>query len=164
MPTTTLLTGVTEAAESIDVAVDAMTAWQAVSDVTRMGEWSPEATGAVLLDDGPLKEGTRFRGKNAIGGKKWTTTCTVVAVEPGRRFAFEVSALGPTARWTYEFEPIGGGTRITETWEDLRHGVRGRLAALIGWWVYGVRHRSSHNPATMQATLRALKTALEQAA
>lgn len=147
--------------ETIDVAIDPMTAWTTVTDVTRMGEWSPEATGAILITDGPISAGTRFRGQNAIGGKKWSTTCTVTVADPGREFTFEVSAFGPTARWTYEFEPIADGTRITESWVDLRRGTRGRFAALIGWLVYGVRDRATHNPSTMRATLASLKLNLE---
>lgn len=148
--------------ETVDAEADALTAWRAVSDVTRMGEWSPEATGATLLTDGPIDVGSRFRGQNATGGKRWSTTCTVTRAEPARAFAFEVAALGPTARWTYEFEPTPTGTRITETWEDLRRGVRGRSAALIGWWFYGVRDRATHNRVTMRATLAALKASLER--
>ncbi|MDQ1393142.1 MAG: hypothetical protein QOF30_2119 [Acidimicrobiaceae bacterium] len=66
-----------------------------VSDVTRMGSWSPETTSARWLGgaDRPAP-GARFKGANKHGWRRWHTTCTVVAAEPGRRFSFDVG-FGP---------------------------------------------------------------------
>ena len=50
-----------------------------VSDVTRMGSWSPETTSCRWLASatGPTV-GARFRGTNRHGPLlRWTTTCTV---------------------------------------------------------------------------------------
>ena len=49
--------------------------WSLVSDPTRMGEWSPENTGAEWIKgaDGPAV-GAKFRGSNARGRMKWKTT------------------------------------------------------------------------------------------
>ena len=60
-----------------------------VSDVTRMGEWSPETAKCESIGGatGPAV-GARFKGTN----KRrvwWSTDATVVAAERGRRFAFE---------------------------------------------------------------------------
>jgi uncharacterized protein YndB with AHSA1/START domain len=85
----------------IAAAPDAV--WAAVTDVTRMGEWSPECTGAAWRGTpaGPVL-GARFRGRNRKGGIRWSTVCRVVEAEPGRAFAWDVS-FGPipVARWGF---------------------------------------------------------------
>jgi len=67
--------------------------WDLVSDVTRIGSYSPETFEAEWIDGatGPAV-GARFRGhvkRNGIGPIYWTT-CTVSACEPGQTFAFEI--------------------------------------------------------------------------
>lgn len=59
--------------------------WSLVSDVTRMGEWSPETERGVWLKGatGPTV-GARFKGENQLGKKSWATVCEVVDAEPGR--------------------------------------------------------------------------------
>jgi ribosome-associated toxin RatA of RatAB toxin-antitoxin module len=118
--------------------------WVLVADVTRMGNWSPEATSAEWTGgaNGPAV-GARFKGTNHKGSQSWTTDCVVTACEPGERFAFDVKA-GPfkVARWTYEFTPTEGGSRVIERWDDHRSwlsmqispfvtGVKDRLAAVV---------------------------------
>src|SRR3954463_14903062 len=87
------------------VAAKADDLWPMVSDVTRMGEWSPETTGAQWVgpSTGPAL-GARFKGSNQQSSRSWKTDCTVTACEPGASFAFEVKS-GPlkVARWSYEF-------------------------------------------------------------
>lgn len=87
-----------------------------VSDVTRMGEWSPVCRWCRWDDESPGPElGAWFTGHNADDGREWDTHCRVVAADPGREFAFAVA--GTFVRWTYTFEPEEGGCRLTETWE-----------------------------------------------
>jgi uncharacterized protein YndB with AHSA1/START domain len=133
--------------------------WGMVSDVTRMGEWSPENEGATWLRGatGP-KPGARFRGTNRNGKKKWNTVATVVDAEPGRRFSFRVTAAGlRVAEWRYTFEPTATGCRVTETWIDQR----GRIAKTLGKPVSGVADRATHNRAGMEQTLERLAAVAE---
>ena len=131
-----------------------------VSDVTRMGSWSPETTSCRWLGDatGPAL-GARFHGTNRHGPLlRWTTTCTVTAAEPGRRFAFDVSFAGvPIARWAYDLEPTATGCTVTEGWDDLRK----RLLRLASVPLMGIADRAAHNRRGMQATLTALAAAAE---
>ena len=85
-----------------------------VTDIGRMGEWSPETVRAQWLDGatGPAV-GARFRGTNKEGIFRWSTTPHVLVVEPVREFAFRTK----TTVWRYRFEPEGTGTRITESFE-----------------------------------------------
>lgn len=149
--------------ESLHIDAKPEAVYAAISDVTRMGEWSPEATGAVVLSSGPITTGTRFRGTNQRTWAKWATQCTVVAADPGRCFAFEVRALGgPVSRWEYEFAEESGGTQVTEIWTDRRHGVHGLLISAIGMSMTRAAGRIEHNRRMMRETLRNLKQHLEQ--
>lgn len=133
--------------------------WELVSDVTRMGEWSPEAVGGAWIRGatGPTV-GARFRGRNRNGWHRWSTFCTVTESEPGRSFVFQVKAgkLG-VAEWAYRIEPTAGGSRVTETWTDCRR----RLMRMIGAPASGVRDRVAHNRETMTETLRRLAATAE---
>ncbi|MCU0268889.1 MAG: SRPBCC family protein [Acidimicrobiales bacterium] len=133
--------------------------WALISDVTRMGEWSPETESCEWKGGatGP-KVGARFQGRNRNGKKQWSTQCTVTAAEPGRSFAFRVKA-GPlgVAEWRYDLEPVDGGCRVTETWTD----ERGWLVTTLGKPVSGVADRAEHNRRTMAETLGRLTTAAE---
>lgn len=98
-----------------------------------------------------------FKGSNRAGKRKWTTLAKVVIADPGREFAFDVSALGlAVARWGYRFEAVEGGTQVTEYWEDHRSPV---IAKLTGFFV-GVPDRASHNRAGMEQTLERLEAAV----
>jgi uncharacterized protein YndB with AHSA1/START domain len=112
------------------IRAPAETVWGLISDVTRMGEWSPETVGCQWLDDGNVPAvGARFRGRNSNGRRSWSTPCQVRASEPGRVFAFEVKPVPflVTARWAFHFEPTTDGCHVTETVEDRR----GRLGAWV---------------------------------
>lgn len=144
---------------SREIAAPPDRVWAMVSDVTRMGEWSPETTSCVWKGGatGPAV-GARFVGRNRSGWRRWSTGCRVVACEEGRTFAFDVDA-GPlgVARWRYDIEPTEQGCRVTETWTDRRGAlVRGTSPLLTG-----VGDRPGHNRAGMEATLERLAAAAE---
>ena len=148
-----------EVSERIAAAPDVV--YRMVSDVTRMGTWSPETASCRWLDGatGPAP-GARFRGTNRRGPLLWQTTCTVTDARPGQRFAFDVSfGSWPIATWAYDFEPADGGCLVTEAWSDRRSGAL-RAASVP---VMGIRDRAAHNRQGMGATLAALKAAAESA-
>lgn len=145
-----------------EIGAPAEAVWAMVSDVTRMGEWSPETTGCAWTGGatGPAV-GARFKGVNANGKRKWSTDCKVTECEPGEVFTFHVSAVGlGVADWSYRFEPTTSGCRVTETWTDRR----GWLAKRLGGPISGVADRAEHNRAGMEKTLATLATAAEAAA
>ena len=144
-----------------DIGAPAHTVWAMVADLTRMGEWSPEAVGAVWLRGatGPAP-GATFRGTNRRGKKKWETLGRIIDADPGRLISFRITAKGfQVAEWRYAFEPTENGCRVTETWIDRR----GRVAKAFGGPVSGVTERVAHNRATMEQTLERLKAAAEAA-
>jgi hypothetical protein len=108
--------------ESVVVATLPDSLYDMVSDVTRMGEWSPICTACWWDDgDGP-REGAWFTGRNELPERVWETRSQVVAAERGREFAFVVG--GSWVRWGYTFTPAGAGTtQVTESWEFLPPGI-----------------------------------------
>jgi uncharacterized protein YndB with AHSA1/START domain len=142
------------------IAASPQEIWILVADVTRMGNWSPETTGAEWLGgaDAPAV-GARFKGANHKGSKSWKTDCVVTACEPGVRFGFDVKA-GPfkVARWTYEFKPTETGCQLIERWEDQRNWLTMRISP----FVTGVKDRATRNEQTMNETLDRIAAALEQ--
>ncbi|MDR7302250.1 SRPBCC family protein [Haloactinomyces albus] len=102
------------------------------SDITRMGEWSPENLGGEWTRGEPGAVGSRFLGRNRDGERVWTTECEVVAADPGFRFAWVV--LSPvddadTSVWSFDIEPAGHGSLLTQRYvmRELRNGLRSLL-------------------------------------
>ncbi len=144
-----------------EISAPADRVWEMVSDLPRMGEWSPENEGGVWLKDanGPL-EGVKFRGANRLGKRSWKTVATIIDAEPGRRLAFRTSVMGiPDSDWSYDLESTDGGCRVTESWTDRRPGWIKPLTALVT----GVSDRKTHNRAGMEQTLKSLGAAAESA-
>jgi polyketide cyclase/dehydrase/lipid transport protein len=107
--------------ESVVVASSPESLYDMVSDVTRMGEWSPICRACWWDDgDGP-RVGAWFTGRNELPERVWETRSQVVAAERGQEFAFLVG--GAWVRWGYAFAPVDAGTRITESWEFLPAGI-----------------------------------------
>jgi hypothetical protein len=149
----------THLSESIEVDAAPEAVYALVSDLPKMGAWSPECTGITWRGDvrAPV-EGARFVGHNRSGRLRWSTFGEVVAADPGRRFAFEVT-LGPAkvARWEYLFEATASGCTVTEAWIDRRPApARMLMDAALG-------SRAKANRRGIQATLAALKSAAERA-
>ena len=103
--------------ESIVIERSPEDLYDMVSDVTRMGEWSPECK-ACWWDngDGP-RVGAWFSGRNEVPERTWETKSQVVAASRGEEFAFVVG--GNLVRWGYSFTPVTGGTQVTESWHVL---------------------------------------------
>jgi uncharacterized protein YndB with AHSA1/START domain len=133
--------------------------WELVSDVTKIGRYSPETFEAEWLEGatGPVV-GAKFRGhvkRNGRGPTYWTT-CTVLESVPGRTFAFGV---GPGAKpvnvWRYGLEPQGDGTDVTESFQLARTLPIRLYWSLFGW----ARGRTNRNG--MRTTLERVKAEAE---
>ncbi|OBF36281.1 polyketide cyclase [Mycobacterium sp. ACS1612] len=145
--------------ESISVAVPPDELYALVSDVTRMGEWSPVCRACWWDDgDGP-RVGAWFTGRNELPERTWETRCQVVAAEPGREFAWEVN--NGWTRWGYTFEPEGDGTRLTESWEFLPAGIAGFRERYGADAAAQIQSRTEAARTGIPATLAAIKKAAE---
>ena len=147
--------------DAVTVHMDAPAAaiWDLVSDVTRIGSYSPETFEAEWLEGatGPVV-GAKFRGhvkRNEKGPTYWTI-CTVTVADPGREFAFGVGTGDtPLNVWSYRLEPAGEGTDVTESFE-LAPTLGLRLYWAVLGWARGRRNRND-----MRTTLERIKAEVE---
>jgi len=144
---------------SRDIAASPERAYAAISDVTRMGEWSEECQACEWHErfDGPVV-GATFDGHNRNGEYEWTTQGKVIEAEPGRAFAFECSMMEfHFSTWGYRFEPTESGCRVTEWSDDLRPESVLEFSKRTS----GIDDRTERNRATMSLTLERLASSLE---
>jgi hypothetical protein len=130
-----------------------------ISDLPRMGEWSPENTGGKWLGGASSATvGATFKGDNRNGSRSWSTKVTITVANPGKEFAFAIS-FGPmsVAEWRYDLVADGEVTTVTETWRDRRNPVLRRLGGVVA----GVSDRAAYNQTSIDTTLAALKVAAE---
>ena len=136
--------------------------WALVSDPTRMGEWSPENTGAKWLKGatGPAV-GARFMGRNKRGWKPWFTICTVTECVENEVFSFDV-AVGPLpiASWTYRLSAVDGGTEVVEETTNREPKAFAKIADKV----LGVKSRTELNRSNMEATLEGIAQTLKASA
>jgi len=118
-------------AETVLVNAPPDAVWRLVSDVVRMGEWSPECRKVRLLGAKRPGLGVRMVGLNRRGLAVWPTLSRIVRFDPGRAVAWKTRESGAT--WTYELEPAEGGTRLTGRRDLAAYTTLTRVAApLIG--------------------------------
>ncbi len=107
--------------DSVVIARSPQDLYDMVSDVTRMGEWSPICTACWWDEGGGAQAGAWFTGRNETAERSWETRSLVEVADRGREFTFAV--FGSRVRWSYTFEPAEGGTRLTESWDFLPDGI-----------------------------------------
>lgn len=143
----------------VDAAPEVL--YEMVSDVTRMGEWSPETIRCEWIGGatGPAP-GARFKGTNKRGVFRWSTKPEVVVAEPGREFSFVTHSAGPSTKWTYRFElAAGGGTELVESFEMLDDDSA--VIRFVERYLMRIADRSADLEAGMQRTLEQIKAVAE---
>jgi uncharacterized protein YndB with AHSA1/START domain len=149
---------------SVSIHIDAAPekVYELVSDLPRMGQWSPECQRCEWVGGASAASvGARFKGHNRIGWRRWSTKGEVVVADPGRELAWDVTSVFglPVARWRYVMHPkTEGGTEVVESTEDKR----GRIMHVLGWLATGVTDREGHNTEGMRATLQRIKAEAER--
>ncbi len=100
----------TEDSVELEIEADAGVLYGMVSDLPRIGEWSPECESVDLGGrvTAPV-ENTTFMGHNAVGpGRRirYSRHGRVLIADPGREFAFITDEGGRESTvWRYRFEP-----------------------------------------------------------
>lgn len=149
---------------TVHMAAPVTDVWSLVSDVTRIGEFSPETFEAQWTHGatGPAV-GARFKGhvkRNGVGPTYWTP-CTVTRCEPPGSngagvFEFSVGLdANPINTWGYRMQPQNGGTSVTEYF---------RLTPawyIRGYWLLLGRLRSRTNERGMRTTLERMRAVVE---
>jgi hypothetical protein len=145
----------TTAACSIEIDAPPEAIYDLISDVTRMGEWSPECVRCEWL--GAAGEvGSTFKGHNRRGPARWSTVARVMVADRPKEFSFATLYRDePSTRWTYRFTGAGP-TTVTESFDALK------VPALIAFAErYLLRNRQSQLEDGMAQTLARIKQAAE---
>ena len=122
MPASTGRWWLTSDSQQIVINADPERIYGLISDLPRMGEWSPECERVEWTDGSTTAAvGARFTGHNRGGPfrlMRWSRRGRVLAADPGREFAFVAEEGGRESTvWRYRFEPVAGGTRVTESYQ-----------------------------------------------
>jgi uncharacterized protein YndB with AHSA1/START domain len=143
--------------QSIEIAAPPATVWGIVSDLRRMGEWSPQCVRMTVLGR-DVGVGTRTLNLNRDGWKRWPTTSRVVVFEPEQTLAFRV----PVNRtvWTYELEPTATGTLLTES-RRAPEGVSRLSNLAVGAALGGTQAFEASLSDGIRRTLERIKVAAE---
>jgi hypothetical protein len=146
---------------SVAVAAEADVVWSMVTDLPRMGEFSPENIGGRWIRGatGPAV-GAEYRGYNRNGRKRWWTRVKVIAFEPGRSYTFDVRAsiYIRVSRWGYEVVPTDTGCILTENWYRVGNKFVQRI---LGPRITGRADRPGFNVESIDHTLAAVKRIAE---
>jgi hypothetical protein len=144
---------------TVEIGRDAEAVHALVSDVTRIGEWSPECHAAAWLTD-QRGVGAQFKGDNRWGRNRWSRTCEVVEDRPGREFGFRtVPGFGPSADssiWRFSVEPTAEGCVLTQSLQPVKPPQR--------WFRPFIRRFMPHHldmREQMSATLEAIRATAE---
>ena len=146
---------------TVRMAASPAVVWDLVSDVTRIGEFSPETFEARWTrgSTGP-EVGAHFKGhvkRNGVGPVYWTL-CRVTECVPEQDFGFVVEAAGREVNhWRYQLREVDGGTEVTESFELQPMGLLKIYWALLG----PLRGRT--NERGMRQTLERIKAIAEAA-
>ncbi|MCB0893987.1 MAG: SRPBCC family protein [Nocardioidaceae bacterium] len=133
--------------------------WALVSDVTRIGEFSPETFEAQWTrgSTGP-EVGAYFKGhvkRNGVGPTYWSP-CKVTECVPNELFEFSVGTDDVTVNnWGYRLQAQNGGTLVTEYFR-----LEPALYLRAYWLVLGFL-RGRTNEKGMRTTLERMKQVVE---
>lgn len=103
---------------SIEIDAPPAKVWEVVSDLKRMGEWSPQCRKMIVFGD--VRQGARTLNINRAGKVHWPTTAKVVEFDPEKKLAFRI--VENRTIWSYELEETATGTKLTER-RKAPHGV-----------------------------------------
>jgi hypothetical protein len=104
--------------ETVSVAASPEAVYDLVSDITRMGEWSPVCTGGSWDDEGRAW----FIGTNKREDMEYETRCRVEADTRGEEFTFVncgMEGKSDMVRWSYTFVTTASGCDVSESWQVL---------------------------------------------
>ena len=142
---------------SVEIAAAPQTVYALVSDLTRMGEWSPENLGGSWVGEGGGQVGDWFEGHNEAPGRAWTRRSQVAVADSPQEFTFVTGGIEANCTWwSYVLEPIASGTKLTERW-----WVVNLTPAMKEATEEDRQARFDATPVMLRATLAALKATAE---
>ena len=162
LPITTMVKNqINSTSISIEIEVPPKEIWNAVSDVTRVPEWSPECF-QVIWKKPPSDNliGAKFIGSNKRGWMRWKGYCEVTGALPEKNFSYNVRPLGwwmrPQTRWTWEIRAQSNFESVVTLRCEIQY------VTPFGRLIFGtLEQRLSEISDGIQVTLSRLKSSLE---
>lgn len=151
------MTNTLEASIDIDATPEAV--WTVVSDLERMGKWSPQCK-VMKVFGGPVRQGSRTLNVNKKGLLVWPTSAKVIRFEPSRAVAWRVAENHTI--WTYELTATDTGTRVTER-REAPTGTTKISSFLVDKFMGGTADFEVDMIAGMNTTLSRIKSEVESA-
>ena len=150
---------------SIDIDATPEEVYALISDLPAMGRWSPECYRCDWQGGATAAApGVRFKGRNRVGLRRWSTDGKVIAADPGRELTFDITYYAfPVSRWSYTITPRPGGCTLSESTEDRRNPLM-RLGGVLLFLGTPAADRTQRNQDTIEVTLARLKDAAEKVA
>lgn len=145
---------------SIEIHASPRAVYDLVSDLARMGEWSPENVGGEWRDGGSGQVGDWFVGHNRTPDREWTREVQVAVADIGREFTFVVNGIDAnTTWWSYRMEPspTEGRTTLTERW-----WIVNKTPAMAAATPEQFQQRIELTRTMLASTVAAVKAAAEQ--
>lgn len=147
----------TEISASIEIDAPPAKVWEVVSDLKRMGEWSPQCK-KMFVFGGEVKKGTRTLNINAAGKVHWPTNAKVIDFEPGKKLAFRI--VENRTIWAYELEETATGSKLTES-RRAPNGVSSGSNALTSRFFGGTDNFEDALERGIKKTLVRIKSEVE---
>lgn len=145
--------------QSTEIAATPEKVWSIVSDLKRMGEWSPQCR-KVIVRGGTVRLGAKTINVNKRGLLVWPTTGTVVRFEPNRQIAYKITENRTV--WGFEITPTDTGVRLTER-REAKNGQTTKVSStLIDLAMGGTESFDAELEEGMRETLVKIKAAAER--
>ncbi|WLP92346.1 SRPBCC family protein [Gordonia sp. NB41Y] len=143
---------------SIDIDATPAQVWSVISDLKRMGEWSPQCKKMIIR--GPITLGTKTININQRGPLVWPTTSKVVRFTPNEEIGFRVAENRTV--WSYTITPTDSGVTVTERREVPGGSTTKISALLVDKMMGGTENFEAELKLGMAETLDKIKKAAER--
>jgi dimethylaniline monooxygenase (N-oxide forming) len=151
------MTSVAEDRVTVFIAADPNSVWDMISDITRMGQWSPECYRAMWLTSRRGK-GALFLGLNKDRDLTWPSPAIVTESDRGRVFAFRAAS---GVLWRYRLTAQNGGCLLVE--ERITSGEFRWVKKAYRVFLGGYGRRMDVLRVGMQLTVDRIKAVAERA-
>lgn len=146
-------------AASVHIDAPPTRVWEAIADVRRMSEWSPQVESTRLRSGfDSVALGAQFSSRNVRGDFAWITRGEIVRFDPPTTFAFRI--LENLAVWSLTLEPDGDGTLVTQR-REAPDGLTEASHAAIEQYLGGAETFTAEMRAGMRETLDRIRAAVE---
>ena len=147
----------TSLSATIDVQAPPAAVWAVVSDLKRMGEWSPQCK-KMIIRGGTVGLGTKTININRRGPLVWPTTSKVVRFTPNQELGFRVAENHTI--WSYTITPKDAGVTVTER-REVNGSTTKVSSVLVDKLMGGTENFEAELKLGMAETLGKIKRAAE---